>query len=656
MNNEQKKLILGIDTGGTFTDGVIIDAKSNKLLSKVKVETIKKDLSISIRNCIEKLNVFDRKNEITAIGLSTTLATNSVVEGKKNAVGLITMHNEIGLKPFRVECEYRVKGEINVKGDVIEKINEQEIINIIDQIKDKVDSLVVSGIFSIRNPEHEKKIKEIAWKKLGIPIICAHELSSELGFIERTETAILNAHLLPIIDDLIKKTKKTMKQFGIEAELYVVKGDGTMMQEKEALERPVETVLSGPAASVLGGSFLCHEKNAIFVDIGGTTTDIAYMHNGKVSLTKSGAKIGGWNTKVMAADVYTTGLGGDSRLTVGEGQYSFGPMKALPISIAGRTFPYLANEIKNGSINEDPLISGFHYGEALILNNINVNEAYLSDTEKTIIKAIEERPHSITYLAKSLTKAERLIGISNLLKRNIVTVVSVTPTDVLHAAGEFIEGCAYSARVAIDASMKNLKVEEPKEALKRKFLSQLAFEILKSGMYFDGTYNSEIIENSWFYDRLFSERKTTGLMCNLQKNIVAMGAPAEAWISKLNEELNTTISIPENFEVANAIGTTKGTIRKNLTVLIRLDYIKGEYNIFFPWKKATEKTMEDAKTHAYKDIDLWINKLKKELNVLDLKKDIHETVTSFLDDKDGTNISELKLDIEIYTVPECFKA
>ena len=143
---------------------------------------------------------------------------------------------------------------------------------------------------------HEIKTREYILKHTNLPVSCSYELSASLGGPKRALTAFLNATLIGLLKDLIDATQKEMQQIGLNCELMVVKGDGSYVSADFAKERPVETILSGPAASVSGAAFLASENTAVVCDIGGTTTDIAILKNGSVELSSDGAEIGGWKT------------------------------------------------------------------------------------------------------------------------------------------------------------------------------------------------------------------------------------------------------------------------------------------------------------------------------------------------------------------------
>lgn len=321
--------ILGIDTGGTYTDGVLIDSKTKQLLRKTKALTTKENLFIGINQCLEALSV-DCCSEIDLICLSTTLATNAVVEDKGCKTGLIS----IGKYPagtLPADEKSLIRGLFSINGKMVEMLDEYGLRKAVKKMIDKVDAIAVSGYASIRNPYHEQRAKEIIEEMTELPVVCAHELTGKLGFYERTVTAVLNVKLIPIIKNLIKDTKAVMKKKDISAPIMIVKGDGSFMTSNCAEERAIETILSGPAASIIGAKHLCNFHNATVIDIGGTTSDIALISDDHVEITGEGAEVGGWKTHVCAADIYTCGIGGDSRMKMDkEGRITFGPDKTTP--------------------------------------------------------------------------------------------------------------------------------------------------------------------------------------------------------------------------------------------------------------------------------------------------------------------------------------
>lgn len=328
--------ILGIDTGGTYTDGVLIDAATKKVCQKAKALTTSDDLVTGIGNCLNELHL--QKNvEINMVCLSTTLATNAVIEGKGCDTGLILLGKEPPGE-FPVKQKALVKGLLDIQGKLVEDLDEAAVLRNAREMSGKVKALTISGYASIRNPEHELKAKALARSVTSLPVICAHELTGKLGYYERTVTAVLNARLIPIIKRLLCDVKTVLQQKAINAPVMIMKGDGSFMTSAYAGERTVETILSGPAASVVGAMRLAGHSEATIIDMGGTTSDIALVENGHVKIIPEGAKVGGWKTHVRAADIVTFGIGGDSKMRVKRDKtITFGPDKAVPIS-------YFANE------------------------------------------------------------------------------------------------------------------------------------------------------------------------------------------------------------------------------------------------------------------------------------------------------------------------
>ncbi|MDO4541566.1 MAG: hydantoinase/oxoprolinase family protein, partial [Bacillota bacterium] len=338
-------VVLGIDTGGTFTDGVIIDLSTKEIKTAAKSPTTHHDLIIGIRNALNQLSSEDMA-QVEYISLSTTLATNAIVENRGCRVGLLLLGLDIdqGLP----QCEIKtLPGRYNIRGEETEALDLEATAQAIEELRHKVDAVAVSGIFSVRNPGHETTVKAMVRKSLGLPVVAAHELSSVLGMKERAVTAVLNARLIYVIDQLLTAVKDILRERNLDIPIMVVKGDGSLMSESLARERPIETILSGPAASIIGANFLSDTENGIVLDMGGTTTDIAVLKNGMPRLDKEGAKVGGWRTRVEAVEATTYGLGGDSRIHYNPVRKSFeaGPRRSWPVAVTCRDYPHYLDEL-----------------------------------------------------------------------------------------------------------------------------------------------------------------------------------------------------------------------------------------------------------------------------------------------------------------------
>lgn len=195
------------------------------------------------------------------------------------------------------------------RGREMHALDMNEVENAAKHCCQEVEAIVVSSFFGVLNPSHEERVRDVIRTNSSLPVVTGHELTSELGILERTTTAVLNAKLLPIIDDFLSGVEKSLALRQVRAPIMVFKGNSSFMNLAKARMRPVEIILSGPAASLMGGKQLSKLDKCIVLDIGGTSTDIAYLDNGFARLQKEGAIVGQWRTRVKAVDIWTTALG-----------------------------------------------------------------------------------------------------------------------------------------------------------------------------------------------------------------------------------------------------------------------------------------------------------------------------------------------------------
>ena len=215
-------------------------------------------------------------------------------------------------------------------------------------------SFAVSSFFSVRNPAHELAARELIREITGLPVTCGHELTSKLDAPRRALTTALNARLIPQLQHLIRAVEGLMREKGIAAPLMVVKGDGSLVSAEFALNRPVETILSGPAASVVGARHLSGEGDVLVSDMGGTTTDVALLRDGRPILDRNGATVGGWKTMVEAVAVHTFGLGGDSEIRREGNRLEVGPRRLVPLSLLAREHPASPRDIARATGGGSP--------------------------------------------------------------------------------------------------------------------------------------------------------------------------------------------------------------------------------------------------------------------------------------------------------------
>lgn len=319
MTKEKKPAacVLGIDTGGTTTDAVLYDPLTETVVAKGMAPTTRQDLKNGIHHSIDSLRPVNGAKlsdiQIEKVVLSTTLATNAIVEGQGRPTGLIL----IGSRPkgdLPTDQVAQITGKINIKGRETEPMDPDEIEKAVTQMLPKVEAIAVSGMMSVRNNAHELAVKKVIRCHSKMPVVCGHELSSKLGYHDRTVTTVLNASLIPIIEGFVQAVRETMAERGIAAPVYLVKGDGALASLETIASKPIETILSGPAASILGAMVLAKTDSGIVADMGGTTTDTGVVRHHSLTLSPVGAKVGQWQTQVDSAKLSTFGLGGDTEI------------------------------------------------------------------------------------------------------------------------------------------------------------------------------------------------------------------------------------------------------------------------------------------------------------------------------------------------------
>jgi len=593
------KKILGIDTGGTYTDGVIM--QNGEILAKTKTLTTRRSLQMCIKNCIEAFSEEERK-DVSLVCLSTTLATNAIVEGRGCQEGLIL----IGGRPEgKMPTErYRIiQGRPDIMGRMCEPIDPHEVDEAIESFRGEVDALAVSGYASVRNPEHEIYVKERIREMLGVPVVCAHELTASLGFYDRTVTADLNAKLIPMICDLIDSVRRVMKKYHIYAPLMIVKGDGTLMSEECARDKPIETILSGPAASVVGGRFLSGEKDAVILDMGGTTTDLANITDGRMRLNNEGANVGGWFTRIRAAEVYTVGLGGDSRICLNSSrEICVGPKKVLPYCMAASWFPALLEELRQICEMESKPHCHFWHNESEAFFAIRYEDfTKRPEEEQRILQAIQKAPRTLYGLQQEFRMRNLLNILEKLISEDLVSRIALTPTDLQHAAGAYGKWNADASHLCIQilAEQLGLPFGECLKKAEQAISRSLNRACIRSALYYDKQPTDEITAD-YLIDHVFlaDGSSVLGGSFSLKKPVVAIGAPARAWAGCIEKSLHTRVIIPEHAEVANAVGAAVGQIIESEEVLIRWDAVTQKYMVFSRKSRHVFDSLDEATSHA----------------------------------------------------------
>jgi N-methylhydantoinase A/oxoprolinase/acetone carboxylase beta subunit len=562
---------LGIDAGGTYTDCVLYDLTANRLLAKAKALTTHHDLMLGIEAALDRLEIA-QPGRIRLVALSSTLATNSIVEGKGGHPGALIMSATPGSNAGITWPTQRVlRGKMGIDGTEIEPPDPEEVRQAVRElIAAGVDAFAISGYASVKNPAHELLVRQIVAEECDLPVVCGHELSSRLNYVNRANTAILNARLLPVVRRLLDAVQACLDRRGIHATLMVVKGDGSLVNRKTALERPVETVLSGPAASVSGARHLTGLRDAIVLDMGGTTTDTAIVEDGLVRISPEGARVGGWHTSVEAADIATVGLGGDSYLSfTPDRKLLVGPRRVIPLAYLCHQHPAAREQLLALDPEAIPERGTPEELDFFVLQRPDW-EGPLDERERRLVEALADGPLSRSEVARRVgATAGHLVRPRRLESLGVIMRSALTPTDLLHVTGEF---AAWDARAAehalwVFSSLYGLPPEEMIDAIFHRIVERLAAQVLAREC---PDLSDEPDEWPTVLHTLFRPRPGQKLEVALRydRPIVAIGAPVRPFFPTVGEYLGAQVIIPEHAEVANAIGAVASevVVREQATV------------------------------------------------------------------------------------------
>ncbi len=635
---------LGLDTGGTYTDAVLID-NNQSVVATAKSLTTHEDLIKGLRGAaLAILN--DKVKPITLVSLSTTLATNALVEGRGRPVCLVLIgyRNEQLNKARLIDAlgsdpHGFIAGGHKASGEPVCDLDMRALRGLVESTKDSVEAFAVSSVFSVRNPEHEIQAQALIQEMTGKPVSCGHSLSSGLDAPRRALTALLNARLIPMIRSLLSAARQLLDETGISATLMVVKGDGSLVSAKVAEQSPVETILSGPAASVVGAQFLSKEPLLMVSDMGGTTTDIAMIRNGKPRLSADGATVGGWRTMVQAIDVHTFGLGGDSRITFDREKRDFivGPERVMPISLLIKNHPELKEVLKEQL--ELPR-STTHSAEFVMAHAVQPTD--LTKQQSELWAYIKKKPIDVQTVFNDQTLDRALV---RLTQRGIVLRAGFTPTDACHIVGELnhwdTEAAELAARLLMRYSASNLGLQfDSVEAFARHIMNSVSR--LTALAILDTHLSEQIAGNSRFLKgldasqtKLLADLLVDGdhdelrLLLAMKFPIIGLGAPVSSYYPKTAQWLQTNAILPEHGQVANALGAVVGSVRQQHEIVITP---AGGKNVSVHFNSGTQ-VFDDLETAATAAIDAAIEQAKTQAQIAGAKNIVveHERIDNIVD-------------------------
>jgi N-methylhydantoinase A/oxoprolinase/acetone carboxylase beta subunit len=434
-------------------------------------------------------------------------------------------------------------------------------------------------MFSVRNPAHELRARDCIRALCDRPVTCSYELSSQLDAPKRALTAALNARLTPQIRALLEALGRVLAHEGLCAPVMVVKGDGTLIRAEVALEYPVETVLSGPAASVVGAGFLSGLADFAVADMGGTTTDVAVVVGGRPVVREEGAVIAGWRTMVEAIDVRTCGLGGDGEVHLDrDGRLKVGPRRSMPLALLASRFPGVLDELRKLASSErlPPFAGSFAYR-----NPGRDPGGELDRLERRVWEMLAESPRRLGDAART---AQGVEAVRRLVDRGLATVAGFTPSDAMHVLGRQHDWNAEAARLGatiLATEERNIRAraqgDTPEGICERTYehvVREAARVVLQCTLAHDPGIEAShgrwgplgaLLEDT-ITGRPFS--KLVDASIRLALPLIAVGAPASAYYPEVARRLGAQLTVPAHAAACNAVGAVAGVVSETREILV----------------------------------------------------------------------------------------
>ena len=576
---------LGVDTGGTYTDAVIVDEAADRVIGSAKSLTTRNDLALGIGRAVDAAlaGAGVAAADVALVSLSTTLATNALVEGQGGRVALIFIGFDPGdlergglVQALRGDPVVQVVGGHTHAGTEAAPLDLEALEGQVAGLSDQVMGFAVAARFATRNAAHEVAVRDLIRRVTGRPVTCSHELSAQLNGPKRALTAVLNARLIGMIDRLVAACERHLAAVGIAAPLMVVRGDGALISAAMVRERPIETILSGPAASIVGARWLTGAMDALVSDIGGTTTDVALLRGGLPEIDPQGARVGGFRTMVEAVAMRTTGLGGDSEvhlITEGlEGGLRLGPRRLVPVSLIAVD----QRAMVHAALDRALAVEAVGEFDGRFVVPMGGQTGGLSAREAAVLARITGPMPMAQALASRLEAA----ALQRLVARGLVMIAGVTPSDASHVLGRLSawDGAAAEKAVRLLARRRNGAGDRfaPDAAtLAGQIVDQLTAQtvdcLLEAAFGEDAGIEGQpegLARHALTRAGLANHRGVVEVTVRLGVPVIGLGASAPFYYGAVGERLGASMILPEHAGVANAIGAVVGQVSQRAQGLV----------------------------------------------------------------------------------------
>ena len=577
--------LLGVDTGGTYTDAVILDETADAVIGKAKSLTTRADLALGIGRAVDAAlaGAGVQPSQIAMVSLSTTLATNALVEGQGGRVALIFIGFDADdlergglVEALKGDPVVRLAGGHNHAGGQAAALDMAALEQAVTELSGDVMGFAVASRFATRNPAHEVAARDLIRRVSGRPVTCSHELSAKLNGPKRALTAVLNARLIGMIDRLVAACERHLEAVGITAPLMVVRGDGALISAAMVRERPIETILSGPAASIVGARWLTGASDALVSDIGGTTTDVALLRNGLPEIDPEGARVGGLRTMVEAVAMRTSGLGGDSEVHVLAtgltGGLRLGPRRLIPVSLLAVEHGPMVHAALDRWLSSDT--AGEFDGRFVI--PMQGQTGGLTAREATVL----ERVTKPMPLSLALTSRLEVAAMERLVARGLVMISGVTPSDASHVLGRLDAWDGTASVKALKLLAKRRNGSGDRIALDGAVLAQAVIDqlttqtvecLLEAAFDEDGGFDEQaegLARHPLTTAGLNRHRGVVEVTLRLGVPVIGLGASAPSYYGAVGERLGCEMILPEHAGVANAIGAVVGQVSQRAQGLV----------------------------------------------------------------------------------------
>lgn len=579
------RLAIGIDTGGTCTDAVLYDTDTGRVLGRNKALTTHDDLKRGILEALDGLDIGLCRQAAVA-GLSTTLATNACVEGKLRRVRLLLMGiDRTGIEKHGARYGFTDPDDIRYlpcRTTIAGQVEEEPDWGLLEERAGEwfagVEGCAVCEIFGMRNGGVlERKAARIIEERTGLPAVCASALFGGLSSLERAASAVLNAGLLAVTREFLDAVAAAFRQRGIAAELMIVRSDSGLMGRDYSAEHAVETLLSGPAASALGGSALAGAARAVVVDMGGTTTDVALVEGGAPLLADDGIRVGRWKTLVRGVFSTSFALGGDSAIRWDQyGRVTVGPDRILPLCVLAsrrpEIVPVLARQVRATPAHTLPL------HEFLTLARPDWRAVVRDERETVLCAALEGGPLNVCQAAALLGVDKYQLSTRALEQAGVLLRAGLTPTDLMHVRGDFTRYDGEAARLAAEFAAASLgkSVAQLGDDIYERIAREIFYAVSESLLEHsaprfrahgldDGL--RELLRLQW------ENRERGGAMLDYgfraRAALVGIGGPIHLFLPAVARALGAECIVPDCAAVANAVGAVTGRMTVRLTAEIR---------------------------------------------------------------------------------------